>query len=70
MTGPRKLTDAQRQHVTQARMLAAADPETLAGLGIGAGNDGAVYAIAYGRVKAAALVLLDIIDELTTGGAS
>ena len=68
MTGPRRLTDAQRQHVTQARMLAAADPEEMTGLG--AGNEGAMYAIAYGRVKAAALVLLDIIDELTTGGAS
>ena len=64
MIGPRRalLTDSQRQQIEQARKLAAADAEAIAGFGIGTSNEGAVYAIAYGRVKAALLVLLDVID--------
>lgn len=69
MTGSRgpRLSDAQRQRVQQARRVAAIDPEEMTGLG--AGNEGAMYAIAYGRTKAALLALLDIIDALTGGAA-
>ena len=69
MTGPRKLplTAAQRQQVWQARALATAEPEQIAGLG--PGNEGAMYAICYGRMKATVTVLLAIIDELAPGGA-
>ena len=73
MIGPRRLqlTDAQREQVERARTLAAADAEAIAGLGnAGTGNNAAaMYAIAYGRTKAAATALLGILDELT-GGAS
>ena len=66
MIGPRRLvlTDAQRQQIDQARTVAAAEAEDLAGTG-----SAAVYAIAFGRARGTVATLLGIIDELT-GGAS
>ena len=71
MIGPRRLvlTDAQRQQIDQARTVAAAEAEDLAGTGLAGTGSAAVYAIAFGRARGTVATLLGIIDELT-GGAS
>ena len=71
--GPRRLqlTDTQRQQIEQARVVNSSDAEKIAGLGdVSAGNEAAVYAIAYGRAKATVAALLEVIDDLTAGGTS